>query len=109
MITCIITYEIDPYKKDLFSTYAQNWGQAIPECGADLVGYFSPHEGSTTRAYGIYNIESMAAYEAYRQRLMAHPLGKENYEFAQKEKFILKEDRLFLKNASLPHADFIAP
>ncbi|WP_299381054.1 NIPSNAP family protein [uncultured Kiloniella sp.] len=109
MITCIITYEIDPYKKDLFNTYAQNWGQAIPECGADLVGYFSPHEGSTTRAYGIYNIESMAAYELYRQRLMAHPLGKENYEFAQKEKFILKEDRLFLKNASLPHADFIAP
>ncbi|KKJ75475.1 NIPSNAP family containing protein [Kiloniella litopenaei] len=108
MITCIITYQIDPYKKDLFDTYAQNWGQVIPECGADLVGYFSPHEGSTTTAYGIYNIESMAAYETYRARLMAHPLGKENYEFAQKEKFILKEDRLFLKNASLPHADFVA-
>ncbi len=107
MITCIITYQIDPYKKDLFNTYAQNWGQAIPECGADLIGYFSPHEGSTTTAYGIYNIESMAAYEVYRQKLAAHPLGKANYEFAQKEKFILKEDRLFVKNVSLPHAGFV--
>ncbi|KLN61334.1 NIPSNAP family containing protein [Kiloniella spongiae] len=108
MITCIITYQIDPYKKDLFNTYAQNWGQAIPECGADLIGYFSPHEGSTTTAYGIYNIESMAAYEVYRQKLATHPLGKANYEFAQKEKFILREDRLFVKNVSLPHASFVA-
>ena len=108
MITCFIKYEIDPYKKALFETYARNWGQAIPECGADLVGYFSPHEGSSTTGYGIYNIENLAEYEAYRARLMEHPLGRENYKFAQKEKFILKEDRIFLKNASIPHSKIIA-
>ncbi|MGO4830842.1 NIPSNAP family protein [Rhizobiaceae sp. 2RAB30] len=104
-ITCFIRYEIDPFRKEAFVDYARNWGQAIPRCGADLVGYFAPHEGSATTAYGVYNIDSLAAYEAYRARLAVDPLGKENYEFARREKFILREDRIFLKLASGPHAD----
>jgi hypothetical protein len=103
-VTCFIRYEIDPFRKDAFIDYARNWGQAIPRCGADLVGYFAPHEGSATTAYGVYNIDNLAAYEAYRARLAADPLGKENYEFARREKFILREDRIFLKLASAPHA-----
>ena len=63
MLTCIIRYHIDPTKKDQFAQYARTWGQAIPRCGADLIGYFAPHEGSSTLAYGIYTIESLAAYE----------------------------------------------
>lgn len=105
MLTCIIRYHIDPTKKEQFKTYAQNWGQAIPRNGADLIGYFAPHEGSTTRAYGIYNIKSLADYENYRQRLAADPLGRENYEFAQRERFILREDRTFQTLASAPHGD----
>jgi len=104
MITCFIRYHIDPTKKTLFEQYSQNWGEVIPRCGAELIGYFSPHEGSSTLAYGVYNIESLAAYEAYRARLFADPLGRENYEFAQKEKFLLREDRTFLKLASGPHS-----
>lgn len=102
MITCIIRYRIDPFGRDDFATYARNWGEAIPRCGADLVGYFAPHEGSATTAYGIYHIENLAAYEAYRGRLAADPLGKANYEFARNARFILEEDRLFLKNVSNP-------
>jgi hypothetical protein len=109
MITCFIRYEIDPFKREAFAEYARNWGQAIPRCGADLVGYFGPHEGSATTAYGVYNIESLAAYEQYRARLTADPLGKENYEFASRARFILKEDRLFLKCVSTPHALKVAP
>ena len=105
MLTCIIWYQIDPTKKAQFAQYARNWGQAIPRNGADLIGYYAPHEGSTTLAYGIYNIESLAAYEAYRQRLAADPLGRANYEFAQREKFLLREDRTFLTLASAPHGD----
>lgn len=100
MITCIIRYRIDPFGRDDFATYARNWGEAIPRCGADLVGYFAPHEGAATTAYGIYNIENLAAYETYRARLAADPLGKANYEFARNARFILEEDRLFLKNVS---------
>ncbi len=102
MLTCIIRYKIDPTKHDAFARYARNWGKAIPRCGADLVGYFAPHEGSTTLAYGIYHIESLAAYEAYRARLAADPLGQENYAFAQHEKFLFQEERTFLKCVSAP-------
>lgn len=100
VLTCIIRYHIHPAQRDDFNHYAQNWGKAIPRCGADLIGYFAPHEGSTSLAYGIYNIPSLSAYETYRQKLQADPLGRENYNFAQKEKFILREDRCFFKCVS---------
>ncbi|WP_170560612.1 NIPSNAP family protein [Ruegeria atlantica] len=103
MLTCVIRYHIDPTKKALFEEYSRNWGQAIPRCGADLIGYYAPHEGSSTLAYGIYNIKSLAGYEEYRARLADDPLGRENYEFAQKEKFLLREDRTFLKLVSAAH------
>ncbi len=105
MLTCFIRYHIDPTKKQQFVEYARNWGEAIPRCGADLIGYFAPHEGSATLAYGVYNIDSLAAYEDYRRRLTEDPLGRRNYEFAQRDKFILREDRTFLKLASAPHGD----
>ena len=104
MITCFIKYEIDPFKKAEFETYARNWGQAIPRCGADLMGYFAPHEGSATTAYGVYTLPSLAEYEAYKVRLAADPLGRQNYEFAKSERFILKEDRIFPKLTSAPHS-----
>ena len=100
MLTCFIRYHIDPMRIAQFEQYARNWGEAIPRCGADLIGYYAPHEGSSTLAYGVYNIESLAEYEAYRARLAADPLGRENYEFAMREKFLLREDRTFLKRAS---------
>ena len=97
MITCFIRYQIDPYKRVEFERYANVWNEAIPRCGADLIGYFAPHEGSATLAYGVYSIESLAAYEAYRARLAAEAQGRENYAFAMRERFILREDRAFLK------------
>lgn len=100
MLTCIIRYHIDPVKKAEFEQYARNWNEAIPRCGADLVGYFAPHEGSSTLAYGIYDIPSLADYEAYRARLAADPLGRENYGFAMREKFLLREDRTFLRRVT---------
>ena len=109
MITCFIRYEIDPYKTAAFEEYARNSGQAIPRCGADLIGYFAPHEGSSTTAYGLYNIADLAAYEAYRARLRDDPAGRANFEFARKERFIMKEDRVFLRLASAPHASLVRP
>jgi hypothetical protein len=108
MITCFIRYDIDPGKTAAFEQYAKAWGQAIPRCGADLFGYFAPHEGSATTAYAVYSIPSLAAYEAYRARLRDDPAGRANFEFAQKEKFIRREDRLFLRLCSTPHAPLIA-
>jgi hypothetical protein len=53
MITCFIQHQIDPTKKAQFEQYARNWGEAIPRNGADLIGYYAPHEGSSTLAYGV--------------------------------------------------------
>ena len=109
MITCCIRYEIDPFNIAAFEEYARKWGQAIPRCGADLIGYFAPHEGSSTTAYGLYSIPDLAAYEAYRARLRDDPLGKQNYAFASQEQFIRKEDRIFLRLVSAPHAALVQP
>jgi NIPSNAP len=100
MITCFIRYEIDPYRADAFEAYARNWNEAIPRCGADLIGYFAPHEGSATTAYGLYNIADLAAYQAYRARLRDDSLGRENFDFATKERFIRREDRIFLRRVT---------
>ena len=98
-ITCFIRYEIDPFGKAQFEQYARAWGQAIPRCGADLIGYFAPHEGSATTAYGVYNIDSLAAYEAYRASLRSDAAATANFRFAQEERFILVEERTFLRPA----------
>lgn len=105
MITCVIKYEIDPYRLEAFDEYARRWGQAIPQCGAELVGYFAPHEGSATTAYGIYSVADLAAYEASRAKLKSHPLGRENYAFARREQFIRQEERIFVRLASGPQAE----
>lgn len=100
LITCFIRYEIDPCKRDpckrdLFKTYAQNWGRIIPRCGGHLFGYFLPHEGSNVEAWGLIAFPSLAEYEAYRSRIKEDPEGRANFEFAQRERFILKEERRF--------------
>lgn len=109
MITCFIRYEIDPCKTAAFDEYARVWGRVIPRCGAELIGYFAPHEGSATTAYGVYTIDSLAAYEAYRARLRDDPDGRANYEFALRERFIRREDRIFLRLASAPHSPLVRP
>lgn len=100
MITCFIRYQIDPFKTEAFVEYARAWGQAIPRCGADLIGYFAPHEGSATTAYGVYDIADLASYAAYRARLREDPIGRENFDFARRERFIQREDRIFLRRVS---------
>ena len=94
-ITCFIRYEIDPFKKDQFTAYAENCARIIPALGGHLLGYFVPHEGSNYEAWGLISFSSLAAYEAYRQRLREDAEAAANFAFAQQERFILKEERTF--------------
>ena len=96
-ITCIIRYEIDPFQRDAFETYARTWGRIIPRCGGHLVGYFLPHEGTNNVAWGLIAFDSLAAYEAYRARLKADPEGRQNFELARTGRFILREERNFVE------------
>lgn len=97
MITCFIRYEIDPFQRDRFKQYAENWGRIIPRCGGTLVGYFLPHEGTNNVAWGLVSFASLAAYEVYRKRLRSDRESLDNFSFAQKMRFILKEERTFLE------------
>ncbi len=96
-ITCFIRYEIDPFQREAFREYAQRWGQIIPRCGGDLVGYFLPHEGTNNVAWGLIAFPSLAAYETYRARLKVDPEGRENFAFAQAKRLIMREERTFVE------------
>jgi len=97
MITCFIRYEIDPFQRDAFKTYAENWGRIIPRCGGHLIGYFLPHEGTNNVAWGLIAFPSLADYEAYRARLKLDPEGRENFAMAQTKRLILREERNFVE------------
>lgn len=97
-ITCFIRYQIDPFQKEAFEAYAQAWGRIIPRCGGQLIGYFLPHEGTNDEAWGLIGFDSLAAYEAYRARLKADEEGRRNFAFAQERRFILREQRNWLKD-----------
>jgi hypothetical protein len=96
-ITCVIRYEIDPFQRNAFKEYSENWGRIIPRCGGHLVGYFLPHEGTNNVAWGLIAFDSLAAYERYRARLKTDAEGRRNFEMAQEKRFILREDRNFVE------------
>ena len=96
-ITCIIRYQIDPFQRDAFKKYAENWGHIIPRCGGDLIGYFLPYEGTNDVAWGLIAFDSLASYEAYRVRLKADPEARENLAMAQSKRCILREERNFVE------------
>lgn len=94
-ITCFIRYEIDPFQRDAFNAYAQAWGRIIPRLGGHLHGYFLPYEGSNFEGWGLIAFDSLATYERYRQRLRNDDEARANFAFAQRERFILREERRF--------------
>lgn len=96
-ITCVIRYQIDPFQRDVFKKYAENWGRIIPRCGGHLVGYFLPHEGTSDVAWGLIAFDSLASYERYRAHLKADKEARENFDMAQTNRLILREERNFVE------------
>jgi len=96
-VACFIRYRIDPFQRSAFETYARAWLTIIPRCGGRLLGYFLPHEGTNDIAWGIIAFASLADYESYRARLKADAEGRVNFEYAQRERFILAEERTFVE------------
>jgi hypothetical protein len=96
-ITCFIRYQIDPFQRDAFKKYAENWGRIIPRCGGHLIGYFLPYEGTNDVGWGLIAFDSLASYERYRARLRSDPEARENLQMAQNKRFILREERNFVE------------
>ena len=96
-ITCVIRYQIDPFQRDAFKKYAENWGRIIPRLGGHLVGYFLPHEGTNDVAWGLIAFDSLASYEKYRARLKSDPEAVDNFNAAQSKHVIIREERNFVE------------
>ena len=96
-VTVFIRYQLDPHLRADFETYARRWLSIIPRCGGDLIGYWMPHEGTNNIAFALISFDSLAAYEQYRARLRTDKEGKANFAFAEEHKFILAEERTFLR------------
>ena len=96
-VTVFIRYQLDPFKRAMFEQYSRNWLRIIPKCGGDLIGYWMPHEGTNNIAHALISFDSLASYESYRARLRADEEGAANFEFAEQNRFILAEERTFLR------------
>lgn len=96
-LTCFIRYQIDPFQREEFRQYAQNWGGIIPRLGGHLIGYFLPGEGTNDVAWGLIAFDSLAAYEGYRTRLKCDPEARANFAMAQTKRIILREERTFVE------------
>lgn len=96
-IVCVIRYQIDPFQREAFKKYAENWGRIIPRCGGHLLGYFLPYEGTNDIGWGLIAFDSLASYEAYKARLKADSEAGDNFASAQAKRFILREERNFVE------------
>jgi hypothetical protein len=82
MITLCIRYTLDISKLADFEDYARRFPEPIERCGGKLVGYYFP---------------SLAAYEIYRDNLLADADALENVRRMEKSGCVLIEDRSFLR------------
>jgi hypothetical protein len=84
--------------------FARNDGKEAleaPMAVTVFTGYWMPHEGTNNIAFALISFENLAAYENYRARLRSDAEGLANFDFAEQNKFILAEERTFLRKVTL--------
>ena len=101
MITCTLTYRIDPFQVDAFEAYAKAWVHLVPKIGTGLGavhhGYFLPHEGANDVAWAMFSLDGLAAYEEYRARIAADAECQAVFAFADRTRCILSYERSFTR------------
>lgn len=68
MITCVITYQIEPHEVSAFEDYAERWISLVERFGGTHHGYLLPHEGAGDVAIALFSFPSLARYETYRAK-----------------------------------------
>jgi hypothetical protein len=97
MITCVVSYQIDPTKISFFEEFARAWMYLVQKHGGHHHGYFLPSEGASDRALALFSFESLAAYERYRT------LFGIDQEFAQADRIrddsgcVIRYERTFMR------------
>ena len=97
MVTCYLRYVIDPYKKAEFEAYGRLWIPLVNKLGGTHHGYFMPHEGANNIAVALFSFPSLAAYEAYREKMDTDPECQAAYAYAEKTRAIISFERSFMK------------
>ncbi|WP_370232195.1 NIPSNAP family protein [Cognatishimia sp.] len=108
MITCYISYQIDPSQVAAFEAYGKTWIALVERYGGQHHGYFLPHEGPNDLATAAFSFESLAAYEVYRDQIKSDPDCVAAFEFAEKTGCIKRYDRHFLRPCLTGDAQAIA-
>ena len=97
MITCTLTYTIDPNKLTEFEIYGRAWIYLVNKMGGRHHGYWLPHEGPNDIAYAKFSFPSLADYEAYRARIPNDPECQRVMDHALRTGCILRYDRSFTR------------
>jgi hypothetical protein len=97
MITCVIDYVIDPAKIEAFERFGRAWIALVERHGGKHHGYFLPSEGASDRALALFDFESLAAYEAYRQNFGRDPDFIAADRIRDESGCVIRYDRTFMR------------
>lgn len=102
MLTLCVRYTLGPGKLADFEAYARALREPVERCGGTFVGYYLPTKiaGPTNAAIGLIDFPDLAAYEAYRARLLTDPGGEAALRRAEAAGCILNEDRSFMRRVA---------
>lgn len=97
MITCHLTYIVDPQQLDAFEEYGRHWIDLVNEMGGHHHGYLLPHEGANNVAFASFSFPSLAAYEEYRNQIPSCEKCSKVLANAEKLQFIISYERSFMR------------
>ncbi len=97
MVTCYLRYVIDPYKLKEFEHYGRLWIPLVEKFGGKHHGYFLPSEGANNIALALFSFPTLAAYEAYRDKLPGDADCQAAFKYAEDTRCILSYERSFMR------------
>jgi hypothetical protein len=97
VITCCLTYLIDPFKLEEFEAYARRWIPLVARFGGVHHGYYLPNEGANNVAMALFSFPSLARYEEYRVASAADADCLAARAFARETRCFLSYDRRFFR------------
>jgi len=97
MVTCHLTYEIDPRQIEAFERFGRRWIALVERSGGTHHGYFLPSEGASDIALATFSFPSFAAYEEYRRRARDDAGAAEALALQARTKCFLRYDRTFFR------------
>jgi hypothetical protein len=97
MITCVVSYVIDPAKTEAFERFGRRWMSLVNQHGGVHHGYFLPAEGASDRALALFSFESLAAYERYRTRFGIDPDFIEADRIRDESHCVIRYERTFMR------------